>query len=298
MSTYQNCYTMLELIRRGLRQYSTALVQGTDTSGPFHNDQIIQHINDAQRAIHALLFRRIPHEFLEKADITGSDSVFDLPWDFGTLREFRDDDGVKVFPSGVSQLPTDSGTGSDLLYYRKGQTLVLNKSGVNATYTLWYYRKPRELTMGQVPSGGGGTNTIKLGSSAKAIADYYNGMTLENITKDTCYEITDYTAARIATISGTSDDSDWYGMVSDLPEPFHHLILSRALLTLRLLPVSLEPPSKLDLEMWVADFNDTLAAFAGDDSDVASEDIWCDYADGAAIASGGVNIPGQGYTIW
>jgi hypothetical protein len=295
VATYKNAYTLLEEVRDGLNEYSTAYVQGTDTTGIFRNAHLLNCIDRAQSLLHALLVKHVPNNFLTSAEITGVDSVYDLPWNFGTVREFKDENGYKVYRSGIDALPVNSGVGSDRFYYRSGQTFVLNKSGVTETYTLWYYTKPREIHLGQ-----GGANcaatVFHLGSDAKNIDDYYNGMTIENITQGTVETISDYTGSTaLATVTGTPVTDDWYGIVSEIPEAFHHLIAPRAIMIAKAEhPVSPKAPTTAEASMWKDEVSEALTSY-GIGHDVTPEDIWCDFGVGSGV---GVSIPGHGSTIW
>lgn len=284
MSTYENCYEILGDVRKGINEYSTALHQGTDTSNAHSNSYLVKKINAAQRYLYALLFQRMPEEFLEEISLTGVDSVYTLPWDFGRLIYFKDENGNQVFPIGVKKLRLTEETGSDRLYYRKGNTLVLDKDGVSKTYTLHYYRKPRDLDQGKAPAGA--STSITLASSAKKIADYYNGIIIENITKDWIDTISDYTAARVATIGAeTAAGDDYYGLVSDLPEPFHFLIAPKAVhLVKASSPVIQEKPSSQDLKEWNNQLIETLKAFVGsDDTDIEELFLDCDQPFGLSL---------------
>jgi len=275
MSTYENCYEILGDVRKGLNEYSAGLLQGTDTSGPHSNEYLVKQINKAQRYVYGILLRRIAEEFLQETNLTGVSSVYTLPWDFGRLLYFKDENGNQVFSVNPKRLKLVNETGSDRLYYRKGNTLVLDKDGVTETYTLLYYRKPRDLTQGKAAAGGGAT--ITLADTAKLIADYYNGMTIENITQDWVDTMDDYTAARVATISETAAQDDYYGIVSDIPEMFHHLIAPKAAHFVKLeSPVAQEKVTDRDLKEWYGLLIEALQAFAGsDDEDV--EDLFCDF---------------------
>jgi len=275
MATYDNCYEILKNVRKGLNEYSTGLLQGTDTSGPHSNEYLVQKINAAQRLIYAILLKRIPEEFFEEIALTGVDSVYTLPWDFGRLLYFKDTDGNQVFKLSEKRRHLTEETGSDRLYTKRGNTLVLDKDGVTDIYTLFYYRKPRDLDQGKASAGG--AETITLATSAKKIADYYNEMTIENVTKDWIDTIDDYSAARVATISETAAASDYYGIVSDIPEPFHHLIAPKAVHLVKVeSPLAQEKLTERDLLTWQRMLIDALTAFCGsDDEDI--EDIFCDY---------------------
>jgi hypothetical protein len=290
MGTYHNAYDILSDVREGLNEYSTALVQGTATHGKFSNTFLMNKINRAQRLLYARLLKRIPGEFLTDAAASVSSGVITLPWDFGMVRRLEDENDLKVFPVDIDKRPVYGQEGSDRLYYRKGNTLVLTDLSVTETYHLWYWRKPRELDMGQA---GAGANT--LATSAKAIADYYNGMDLENITTGATAEITDYTAARVVTGPTLTASTDYYGIVSDLPEMFHQLIAPLAQIIAKAEhPISPEKPKKSEVELWKAEFEDVVSAFGHMEGDVEPEDVFTDFGGGGG---GTVNIPGQGYPI-
>lgn len=297
MATYEgNAYELLSNVRRQLNDYSTALVQATDTSGAFLNAFLLDQINDAQKQLHAILLRYIPEEFLASASIVGSSSVFTLPWNFGRVVELRDSNGRKVHPAPVRHLPPTSQVSgaSKNMYYRKGQTFVVFKSGVSDTYTLYYRTKPREIHSGKASAGA--TTSLTLDADySKLVADYYNGMDIENVTDGSVDTISDYSAARVATIAGTGEANDYYGIVSELPETFHHLIAPRAaLLAAQRSSVAEEKPTPADWRIWENILHDALVAY-GVNEDERPEDIWCDLDGGGGY--GGVDIPGQGYLI-
>jgi hypothetical protein len=236
--------------------------------------------------------RYIPDQFLASTSLTAVNSVFTLPWDFGRVFEFKDNNGRKVFPATARILPAESGTGSKRVYYRKGNTFVLTKSGETSTYTLWYYTKPRDIAQGLSAD----SNT--LAASAKLIADYYNGMIIENATDDWIDTISDYTAARIITIgTETLAASKYYGIVSEIPEIFHPLISPRAIQICKAEhPLAQEKPTANAVQLWADEVIDTLVAFAGNELDVSQEEIWSDYGTGGIY--GGIQVPGQGYDIY
>lgn len=295
MSTYLNAYTLIEDMRYGVNEYSAAYVQGTDTTGVYSNTHLLRCLNRAQRYVYAILMKYIPGEFLTSTTLTGVDSVYTLPWDFGALREFKDENGYKVFQSTVSNLPRDDAEGSDRYYYRSGNTLVLNKSGVTETYTLWYYKKPRDLHYSQGGSSCAATALHMDTADAKTIDDYYNNMVVENITQDLYETISDYAGStKIATVASTPAADDWYGLVPEVPEIFHHLIAPRAIMIAKAEhPVSPEKPTRTEMDGWREEVRQDLITF-GCDYDITPEDIWCGYSAGVGV---GVSIPGQGYTI-
>jgi len=270
------CYDLLEEVRLGLNEYSDAYVKATDTSGAYVNKYLVKKINSAQKIIYNHLITRIPAEFLESASITGVDSVYALPANFGKLRWFKDDNGLQVRPIEPSDLSVTAATGSDRYYYRKGANLILDRSGVTRTFTLYYFRKPLDLTVGMASAGA--ATSITLATTARTQADYYNGYTLHNHTQDWYDEIDDYTAARVATISETAVASDYYGIVSDIPETFQHLIAPRALLEIRATsPMRMKPPTAIEYKEWTEQLVEALRGYAGSDLDKNVEDLFFDY---------------------
>jgi len=276
MGTYFNAYDILSDVRRGLNEYSTAKVQGTDTSGAYTNTQLTNMINSAQRFIYSFLLTRIPEIFLTSTTITGVASVYALPWDFGRLLIFKDDNNRKIYPIAVDKLKVSGSTGNKRLYYRKGNDLVLDRDGITDTYTLWYYKKCRELDQGK--SSAGAATSLTLATSAKKIADYYNGMDIENVTDDWVDTISDYTAARVCTITETGAADKYYGIISELPEPFHFLISQRAIMeTKAVFPATQEAPKVAEVNFFMEQLIGTLRAYAGSKLDISMEEIWLDF---------------------
>ena len=267
---------MVESVRRGIGDYSDELVQGTEEGG-FSNEQIVEKVNNAQRYIYAMILKRAPETFLESEDITGVSSVYALPSDFGRLVQFRDEDGRQVHSLKAKQLKLNAATGNDSFYYRKGTDLILDKDNVNKKYTLWYYRYPRDLDYGKAT--GGAANSITLASTASNTVNYYTGMSIKDVTQDWEYEITAYTTGRVATVSGTAVENDYYGISSDLPNPFHFLIPLKAIIEMKATsPISLEKPTKEEILFFQDQLLNTLNCFSplvDDDEDV--ESLWTDY---------------------
>ena len=282
MTTYLNGYTLLEKLWIQLVGYNSniaAYVNGTDTTGPYSNAQIMDGINDAQRYLYNTLLTRIPHEFEEEVALTGVASVYTLPADFGALKFFKDSGGFQIHPIGTKDRRVAAGSGSDQLYYRKGNTLVIDKAGVVEVCTLIYQRKPRDIEQGKASAGE--AEAITFATTAKTIVDYYNGLTLENITKGWVDTIDDYTTGRVATISETAAADDYYGTVSDIPEPFHFLIIPRAVFEITgKYPIVKEKPKTSAVTFFEEQLLAALRAYAGPALDEYVEDVWCDYGSG------------------
>jgi hypothetical protein len=286
MPTYENCYEILADVRRGINEYASGYMSAADTTCPHSNGYIVKCINRAQRYIYNVLLRRLPGEFLQSTSLTGVSSVFTLPWDFGKLRYFKDDKGYQVYRLDHEDRKISGQTGSDRTYYRKGNTLVLDKDGVTDTYTLEYYRKPRDLDQGSASAGA--ATSMTLATTAKAIADYYNGMGIEINTGTTFTDtITDYTAARVCTITNTGVAATFYGIISDLPEMFHLFIAPKATHIIKAeSPVMQEKPTKDSMSQWDNELLEAMRSYVGSDLDRDVEDLFLDYEPGFDVYTG------------
>ncbi|MCK4787658.1 MAG: hypothetical protein KAV87_28140 [Desulfobacteraceae bacterium] len=279
MITY-NCYSILEDVRRALNEYSTALVQGTD-EGKYNNDYLLRKINDAYRQLYALLanYNRLDFFFYNTISLTGINSVYTLPGDYGALVEFRDPDGFMVYPVTIHDKSLASEQGTEREYYRSGNTLVLNDNGSTTdVYSLYYKTKCRDLTMGQAAAGGAAS--ITLATSASKVVDFYNGQQIENNTQDWLDTISDYATTRVATISETAVADDWYGTVPEIPEPFMHLIAEMAVIKVKaqfsLAQSGVSPAEASYYDLGLADL---LANYGNTTDDVPAEEVFEDVDD-------------------
>lgn len=276
MSTYLNAYEILKQVRMAINEYDDDIAQGIDTGTAIPNEYIMQKINNAQRYVYNRLFRKMPDEFITSATLSFSNSEVALPWDYGAMREIRDEDGHKVHRIKISQSTPSSQTGNDSYYYQKARTLVLDKAGVSKNYTIQYYIKPREMDQGRITATG--SLTITLDSNAKKVADYYNGMIIENTHSDYVDTITDYTAARVATVTESANLDDTYGIVSELPEYFHFLIPLKATLDIKAEhPLVKEKASAADFTLFGDQFTEALTAYGIVSDDITIDEVLCDY---------------------
>lgn len=277
MSTYLNAYEILKQVRLAMHEYSEDLTQGVESDEAFNNDYLMQKINNAQRYVYNILIQKVPDWFITSTTADFSSSSYTLPWDFGKIHELRDENGQTVHHLKAKQSKLVDQTGDDSYYYQQGNALKLDKSGVTKNYTLWYYTKPREIHSGRITASG--SSTITLDSSAKKVADYYNNMTIENVSSDWVDTVDDYTAARVATISETDlEIDDDYGFVSELPEPFHFLIPLKALLDIKLEhPLSKGMTNQVELAIFNDQLWATMTAFADMNEDISISEIFNDY---------------------
>lgn len=259
---YNNCYSILQNIRYAINEHSTGLVQGTDTTGAFQNSYLIDEINKAQYYVYSILFNQIPELFLTSASITFSSSVATLPTDLFKIKEVSNSDNFPLYPMEVNQRHSGNYVGDIYSYYRYGNTLRIDRDDVSDTGTIWYYKRLRELHTGA--SSAGSALSITLASTAKGITDYYNGMTIENITDNWVDTISDYTSARVCTLAAqTGAASKYYGIVSELPEIFHNIIEERAIIQVKQHPKAPFKITPLDLQLNLENLRFAMQSYAG-----------------------------------
>ena len=278
MPTYiGNAYEILSQVRYGISEFSTAFVQGTDATGSFKNEELIRQINNAQYYVWSVLFGQFPEYFLKSASLAFTSSVATLPSDHFKIRDVADSDGYPILPINIGQRHINADTGSEHAYYRYGNTLRIDADGVTETGTLWYYSRCRELDTGVTSAGGALSAT--LATTAKAIADYYNNMLIENVTDSTVDTITDYSAARVCTVSNTWAASKYYGIISDLPEIMQPLIAEYAILQLKKNPKVPLQVTPADVQLFNEILRESLKSFAGTKGgDVTIDDLMSDFA--------------------
>jgi len=274
MPTYNgNAFEILSQVRYGINEYSDNLAKGTDTSGAFQNTELMRHINNAQYLLWSILFKQFPEYFLKSASLAFTSSVATLPADNFKIREVSDSDGYPINPINMGQRHINSGYGSEHTYYRYGNTLRIDADDVTDTGTLWYYSRCRELDTGAASA------TTTLATTAKAIADYYNSMIIENWTDSTVGTISAYLATRAFTITGTTLASgEYYGIVSDLPEIFQPLISEYAILQLKKSPKVPLQVSPADIKLFDEMLKSAMQSFAGtSDGDMDASELFNDF---------------------
>lgn len=279
-STHINCFAILEEIRFGIQEHSDALVRGQQP-GLHSNEWLIKKINGAQAFIYSIMRKRMPGFFVDRVDITGVDSVFTLPSDYGSLIVFKDDQLRQVLPVDYDHLKRRNQTGHERRYYKKGATLVLDKDGVDKTYELWYFKRPRKMHIGKVDTGG--TGTFVADKAARRQDDYYNGAIVESIDGDWDDVIADYTAARVVTLTDNTQavaKGEYYGLVPEIPDFVHHLIAPRALLEIRSTSPTVKsgPPPRTAVDLFREDLLTVMRDFQDTEPDVDWEQVFGDFA--------------------
>ena len=274
-----NCYSILSSLRHSLNEHSDAYVQGTDTSGKYSNTYLVEQINEAYRGIFAFLALRLPHYFQEEVSITGVDSVFTLPADYGALKQFRDAEGNMVYPIGWNDRKNVATAGSEYEYYRSGNTLVLNKPGITQTFTLYYKKRCRDL---KTALAGANSIATKLHiTGGVKTDDTYNGFYVENVTQDLAEEITDYAGStQLATVASTPLVTDYFGFVPEIPEPFQHMIKKRAAMLVRSdFPLAQQVNSQETYQEWQDEMADLLRVYGDLQGDIPVEEDFEDFED-------------------
>ncbi len=224
-----------------------------------------------------MLLPRIPGHFYAKAEVAGVSCVYDLPGDVGVISEVRDSDGLKVIPISVAGIKDRDGTGDGNEYYRTGANkITLNKDGATETLTIYYRKKCRDISFGQATAGA--ATSITLATTASKLAGFYNGMDIANITQDWQDTITGYDTSRVATILETAAASDWYGLVPEIPEPFHHLISTKAVHLIKAsYPMAQERPTAAELQIWEQTFAEIIRAYGNESDDISPESVFEGY---------------------
>lgn len=268
-----NAYRIVEMVREGINEYSTAWVQGTDLTGSFRNVDILEKINIAQQFICSLLRIRDPQMFLKSVALTGVASVYTPPADFFKLRRLESSDGIKIFPMNVDEKSSTT-TGIGMFYYWKANTMILDKDAASDVLTLYYLSRVRDLDFG-LSSTGGALSVTLASATARPETDYYNGMSINNWSDSWDDVISDYTSAFVATVAKTWAASKYYGIISELPESLHHLIPMKAILLMKSTYKSLKPPIPAE----IADFNAAVSMAFADllgtiHSDVDYSEMW------------------------
>ncbi len=257
-----NCYSILQNIRYAINEHSTALVNGTDTTGAFANSYIIDTINKAQFYIFSILFEQNPDMFLTSANLTFTNSIASVPSDCFKIKDIENADGIPL--SKIDMLERHPGVydGDRYSYYRYGSSIRIDMDNISETGKIWYYKRLREITMGA--SSAGGALSLTLASTARGITDYYNNMTIENITDNWVDTITDYTSARVCTLAAqTGAASKYYGIVSELPEIFHGPLEERAIIQIKQHPKAPFKVTPVDLQLNLSNIVQSMKSYAG-----------------------------------
>jgi len=165
--------------------------------------------------------------------------------------------------------------------------LVIDKASCTDTYTLWYHRRCREIHSGALGTCVAATSAVLDSTHAKKIADYYNDMAIENVTGDWISTITDYTAARVASIADVgADEGDYYGLVPEIPIEFRELIAPLAVIFTRTHPLSQVNLNAGEYKGWIDLLREALKGYAGPPEDIDMEDVFQDFEPSTPVNMG------------
>lgn len=231
-----NAYYMVKDVRDNL---------GESVASHWGDDDILRKINAAHRD-RANDLISVPGDWLvTHDDLTPSDSVITLPSDcIKPIYMEETSTGYPIPLTGdirtrrVSRVHGASSYTLDVEAYLEGNTIVVNQDSYGNEVTLWYQRRIPDLHMGTESSVAASTLGFDLSNQPRFVADYYKNCYVEVMNATTLAIeirslISAYTAAGVATITGTPTDTDVYGTVLELPEEAWPLITLDA--TIRLM---------------------------------------------------------------
>lgn len=228
-----NAYYMLKDLRDNI---------GEATASHWGDDDLLRKLNASHR-MRANELISVPGDWLlTSEDLTPVASVLTLPSDcVKPVYAEETSSGYVVSLEGDIRTRNLTRIAGTTLYagapevYLVGNTLVFNVDAYTTETTLWYQRRVPDLHCGVESSVAASTLGFDLSNQPRYVADYYKGETVEvmDLTTEAVEirsKITAYTAAGVATITGTPTDTDLYGTVSSLPEEAISLVILGATL--------------------------------------------------------------------
>lgn len=228
-----NCYHMLTEMRD---------IIGEKTASHWGDDGLLRKINFSQRQ-RANELMSVPGDWLlASEDLTPAASVITLP--SNCVKPVHLEETTSHCPISIGQNIRDrriSGVSGQTIWdqvmeaYPLGNTLVVCIDSYTTGVTLWFQRRVPDLHCGTESSVAVSTLGFHLANHPVFVADYYKGSYVEVMDATTKAveirsEITGYTAAGVATITGTPVDTDLYGTISELPEEAINLVILDAAL--------------------------------------------------------------------
>ena len=251
---------------------------GEATAAHWSDRELLSNLNIEQRKL-AFMIGKAPGDWLTKSDsVTPVASVIDLPIDCAKVVYLEETVSgapiswnVNISERRVSRLGQGSFALGNLEAYPLMDQVVINQDSYTTACTLWYQIRVPDLHVGTASTGAAtsitlddndGAGVSSGGFGAKKIADYYNGVGLVctgGTGVGTVDTITDYTAARVATVTGTYDNTSIYGTVSMLPEESHTVMLLGAVLKALAKPSSAIDPKYF--EYYRTEYKEAKAEF-------------------------------------
>lgn len=246
-----NAAMMVDVLRDNVNEASEA---------HWSDELLLTRLNAGQRKVAKKVSMSRGNWLVTSEDVTPSASVITLPSDCSKpiyLEEKSSGRPVVWLDGGVSyrrvsrQVGTSIDTAGSREAYTLMSTIVVNQASFTTECTLWYQIRVPDLHQGT--SAGGASTSLTFASDKNRIYldDYYNGATLEMYDASGSYvalrsAISDYTAAGVATITGTGVASRTYGTIPRLPEETHDLIVLEATVNALMKVSSNIDPTMLD----------------------------------------------------
>lgn len=237
---------------------------GEASAAHWSDRELLKNLNISQNNVALVVAQEAEHWLTVSTTVTPSNSVITWPSDCSKPIYLEEVTSGRPVPFGtdvrdrrVSRLSgTTLYSGQYEAYLEKDKITINSDSYSNQCY-LWYQIRVPALHVGTASAGGAASLTLSAhdgagvasgGFGARQIADYYNNAQIQVVSgtgvgaPDT---ISDYTAARVATVTGTYDNTSVYGTISRLPEEAHYLmILEAAMITLA------KPSAAIDPKYW------------------------------------------------
>jgi len=225
-----NAKDMLDLLRDNVNEA---------TAAHWTDENLMRRMNNGQRKW-ALKVAMTPGQWLLKStSVTPSASVITLPADCSKpifMEQTSNGAPIRWLNSvAYRRVSREVGTSLDTTGSREAYplraTLEVNQVSYTEPCTLWYQVRVPDLVAGTAAAGAATSLTLPDDRVSRRIVDYYNGVSIEIISGtgtaglDT---ITDYTAARVCTVTGTYDATTVFGSISMLPEEVHPVLILEA----------------------------------------------------------------------
>jgi hypothetical protein len=220
---------------------------------------------------------------LTSTNVTPADSVITLPTDCSkpvyleeTTSGYPIPFQVDVYDRRMSRQPSAQYHVGQLEAYPQIGVVVVNKESYTTACTLWYQLRVPDLHVGTASAGGAASITLSAydgvdaatGFGASVIADYYNNskfQVVEGTGAGAPDTITDYSAARVAAVTGTYGATSDYGTISRLPEECHLLMAIEAVIIAIAKPSSALDPKYFEyLKSQWKDQNDEFLTWIAD----------------------------------
>lgn len=233
---------------------------GEGTAAHWSDRELLKMINVAQGRLSRVVAQAIGGWLIKSASVTPSSSVISWPADCAKIVYLEETTSGRPVPFStnvidrrVSRLAGTSLYSGVVEAYTQMRQIVVNQESYSNVCTLWYQIRVPDLHTGSAGAGGAASITLSAhdgagtsgGFGARMIVDYYNNCGIQVVSgtgagaPDT---ITDYTAARVATVTGTYAAASIYGTISRLPEECWDLMAVEAAVMAMAKPGSVVDP--------------------------------------------------------